>query len=334
MARASRGRSTPAAPRAGSWRARSSAPAGRASTRGEGSRLRTRSPPDGRSHRVLARQRPHPAARMHQPQHGGRARRALRRRRSVRVPEGAELGVPVRRPPPASAVHGADPSRLARRRAPAGRGRLRRLLQPHDVRRPADLRALPHRQRPAPGVPRQGGGLPGAVVGWLLRGPTRSRCTARPATRRRAFSSAVEGLEQGRCIAIFPEATLTRDPQLWPMVGKTGAARLALDHRLLGDPRGAVGAAGDPHALRQAAAPAAAQDDAACSPVRRSTSTTCAAARSTPRCSPRRRAGSCATSRVCSSSCAASRRRRARFDPREHGLPRTGNPHKPKRRAS
>jgi len=27
---------------------------------------------------------------------------------------------------------------------------------------------------------------------------------------------------------VFPEGTLTRDPDLWPMVGKTGAARLAL----------------------------------------------------------------------------------------------------------
>ena len=28
--------------------------------------------------------------------------------------------------------------------------------------------------------------------------------------------------------AIYPEGTLTRDPDLWPMVGKTGAARIAL----------------------------------------------------------------------------------------------------------
>ena len=30
-------------------------------------------------------------------------------------------------------------------------------------------------------------------------------------------------------MAIYPEATLTRDPDLWPMVGKTGAARVALE---------------------------------------------------------------------------------------------------------
>ncbi|MEY4434349.1 MAG: hypothetical protein RIR16_389 [Actinomycetota bacterium] len=36
-------------------------------------------------------------------------------------------------------------------------------------------------------------------------------------------------LKAGHTIAIFPEGTLTRDPELWPMRGKTGAVRLALD---------------------------------------------------------------------------------------------------------
>lgn len=36
-------------------------------------------------------------------------------------------------------------------------------------------------------------------------------------------------LERGHMIAIFPEGTLTRQPQMWPMRGKTGAVRLALD---------------------------------------------------------------------------------------------------------
>jgi 1-acyl-sn-glycerol-3-phosphate acyltransferase len=38
-----------------------------------------------------------------------------------------------------------------------------------------------------------------------------------------------EYLSHGHTIAIFPEGTLTRDPNLWPMRGKTGAVRLALD---------------------------------------------------------------------------------------------------------
>lgn len=35
-------------------------------------------------------------------------------------------------------------------------------------------------------------------------------------------------LEAGHSICVFPEGTLTRDPDLWPMRGKTGAVRLAL----------------------------------------------------------------------------------------------------------
>jgi 1-acyl-sn-glycerol-3-phosphate acyltransferase len=32
----------------------------------------------------------------------------------------------------------------------------------------------------------------------------------------------------GHAIAIYPEGTLTRDPNMWPMTGKTGAVRLAI----------------------------------------------------------------------------------------------------------
>lgn len=41
--------------------------------------------------------------------------------------------------------------------------------------------------------------------------------------------AAHEYLKAGHTIAIFPEGTLTRDPDLWPMRGKTGAIRLALE---------------------------------------------------------------------------------------------------------
>jgi 1-acyl-sn-glycerol-3-phosphate acyltransferase len=43
-----------------------------------------------------------------------------------------------------------------------------------------------------------------------------------------AFQAAVEAVRQGECIGIYPEGTLTRDPDGWPMRGKTGAARIAL----------------------------------------------------------------------------------------------------------
>ncbi|MGN6742739.1 MAG: lysophospholipid acyltransferase family protein [Amnibacterium sp.] len=36
-------------------------------------------------------------------------------------------------------------------------------------------------------------------------------------------------VRDGHCVIVYPEGSLTRDPDLWPMRGKTGAARLALD---------------------------------------------------------------------------------------------------------
>jgi 1-acyl-sn-glycerol-3-phosphate acyltransferase len=51
----------------------------------------------------------------------------------------------------------------------------------------------------------------------------------RHSTRARdALDAAIKAVQQGKCIIIYPEGTCTRDPELWPMQGKTGAARLAL----------------------------------------------------------------------------------------------------------
>ena len=43
-----------------------------------------------------------------------------------------------------------------------------------------------------------------------------------------ALTAARAALEQGRAVVVYPEGTITRDPDLWPMRGRTGAARLAL----------------------------------------------------------------------------------------------------------
>lgn len=44
-----------------------------------------------------------------------------------------------------------------------------------------------------------------------------------------AFDAAVAGVRAGKCLVVYPEGTITRDPDLWPMVGKSGAARIALE---------------------------------------------------------------------------------------------------------
>jgi 1-acyl-sn-glycerol-3-phosphate acyltransferase len=46
-----------------------------------------------------------------------------------------------------------------------------------------------------------------------------------------AFAAAVAAVRDGKCVPIFPEGTLTRDPQMWPMTARTGAARVALTTR-------------------------------------------------------------------------------------------------------
>ncbi|WAL98095.1 lysophospholipid acyltransferase family protein [Streptomyces sp. Je 1-369] len=43
-----------------------------------------------------------------------------------------------------------------------------------------------------------------------------------------AFRAAVDAIERGECVAFYPEGTLTRDPDMWPMTAKSGAARVAL----------------------------------------------------------------------------------------------------------
>lgn len=48
---------------------------------------------------------------------------------------------------------------------------------------------------------------------------------------RDALQAARDALAEGRVIAITPEGTLTRDPDLWPMKAKSGVGRLALTSR-------------------------------------------------------------------------------------------------------
>ena len=43
-----------------------------------------------------------------------------------------------------------------------------------------------------------------------------------------AFDAAVADVRAGECVVVYPEGTITRDPEMWPMAGKSGAARIAL----------------------------------------------------------------------------------------------------------
>jgi len=65
-------------------------------------------------------------------------------------------------------------------------------------------------------------------VGTMLRGTGQIpvvRATTDAAT---AYRAAIDAVNKGECVAFYPEGTLTRDPDQWPMIGKTGIARVAL----------------------------------------------------------------------------------------------------------
>ena len=67
------------------------------------------------------------------------------------------------------------------------------------------------------------------IIGWVLRA-----CGQIPVDRASraagdALKAAIRAVDEGRAVTIYPEGTITRDPQLWPMAGKTGVARIALE---------------------------------------------------------------------------------------------------------
>jgi 1-acyl-sn-glycerol-3-phosphate acyltransferase len=66
------------------------------------------------------------------------------------------------------------------------------------------------------------------VVGRILRSAGQIPVYRKSTDASKAFSAAVDAVEQGEAVVVYPEGTISRDPGLWPMVGKTGAARIAL----------------------------------------------------------------------------------------------------------
>jgi 1-acyl-sn-glycerol-3-phosphate acyltransferase len=66
------------------------------------------------------------------------------------------------------------------------------------------------------------------VVGRFLRACGQIPVYRRSSAAADAFTAAVAAVNAGEAVIVYAEGTLTRDPGLWPMVGKTGAARIAL----------------------------------------------------------------------------------------------------------
>ncbi|MCU1571823.1 MAG: 1-acyl-sn-glycerol-3-phosphate acyltransferase [Naasia sp.] len=69
------------------------------------------------------------------------------------------------------------------------------------------------------------------LVGAVLRSTGQLPVERAGGTGSRAsLEAAAKVVAAGGCVVVYPEGSLTRDPDLWPMRGKSGAVRVALEH--------------------------------------------------------------------------------------------------------
>jgi 1-acyl-sn-glycerol-3-phosphate acyltransferase len=66
------------------------------------------------------------------------------------------------------------------------------------------------------------------LLGQIMRGAKQIPVYRGTTDASNSLRAAVAALEQGEAIVIYPEGTTTKDPDQWPMQGKTGIARLVL----------------------------------------------------------------------------------------------------------
>ena len=66
------------------------------------------------------------------------------------------------------------------------------------------------------------------VIGRILLAAGQIPVERESSDARKAVDHAKILLEKGHLLGVYPEGTLTRDEDLWPMIAKTGCARLAL----------------------------------------------------------------------------------------------------------
>lgn len=66
------------------------------------------------------------------------------------------------------------------------------------------------------------------VVGKLMKGSRQIAVSRGSAAAQASLDEAIAALRAGGIVAVYPEGTVTRDPDFWPMRAKTGVARIAL----------------------------------------------------------------------------------------------------------
>lgn len=69
------------------------------------------------------------------------------------------------------------------------------------------------------------------LIGAVMRGAKQIPVTRGSSTASSSLQGAVTAIEAGEALCVYPEGTVTRDPDWWPMRGRTGVARLALQTR-------------------------------------------------------------------------------------------------------
>lgn len=65
-------------------------------------------------------------------------------------------------------------------------------------------------------------------VGWVMRDARQIPVVRGTRDAAAAVQAAVDAARSGECVIVYPEGTMTKDPRMWPMQAKTGAARIAL----------------------------------------------------------------------------------------------------------
>ena len=66
------------------------------------------------------------------------------------------------------------------------------------------------------------------IFGWIITHAGQIPVYRETAEARTAIRDALAALDRGECVVVYPEGTITRDPDVWPMSAKTGAVRIAL----------------------------------------------------------------------------------------------------------
>jgi 1-acyl-sn-glycerol-3-phosphate acyltransferase len=68
------------------------------------------------------------------------------------------------------------------------------------------------------------------IVGRMMTGAGQIPVYRGTADAQNSLRAATKALQDGECVIIYPEGTITSDPAYWPMPAKTGVARIALDN--------------------------------------------------------------------------------------------------------